>query len=208
MQDLIRYGIILGNMMDRDAKLNEESTRRANLAIRLSAIKVWNQVVVCGWAYRNDCNITLADAMKEYICSKTTEMGQKIFCQRLSRDTVGDALFTRLAIEEVMKQKEYSIDIVTSHYHSARACAIFTHIFPKHISISIRSHETWPTDVNLIRKEITSLTTFWKMFNRVRRGDIPALYSVLQSDHPFYNGSNFPKIGDLEMIIDYLKDGV
>ena len=59
--------IVLGNLMDKLGQLNKVSCSRLDLAIDIFRKNKYSFIITCGWDYRDDSNIALADAMKSYI---------------------------------------------------------------------------------------------------------------------------------------------
>jgi len=95
------YIIVLGHLMDSNGRLDKETTERVNLATKLDGLYEANRIVLCGWAYRNDVSISIAEAMKRNISLNRPDLLPKIKTQPDSRDTVGDAFFSRVALQYV-----------------------------------------------------------------------------------------------------------
>ena len=94
--------IVLSNLMDNESNLNLESENRANLAF-----KIWNKqncipkIITMGWAYRNDTNVPISKSMANYLVNKLKVPKEQILSDVLSRDTVGDAFFSRYNFEKI-----------------------------------------------------------------------------------------------------------
>jgi|GEM_PF-6742905 len=85
--------IVLANLMSAEGILNAESRARMDMAI--DAVKAGEApfLVTCGWAYREDLNLPIAYAMRDYALAAGV-LSDRIIVEKNSRDTVGDAVFT------------------------------------------------------------------------------------------------------------------
>lgn len=200
MTDSSNYTVVLANLMNKSGQLNDESRDRIDLALALEEIRQSRGLVLCGWAYRPDSELPIAEALKMYVADKRPNLLPRVFCQSMSRDTVGDAFFTRILIGGDCCNRRATIDVVTSDYHVARATEIFRFIFPSAVSINVEGSITHsPIEARNIC-EARSLTAFRKTFEGVTPGDLYAIHARLSCSHPFYNGDVYPKISDLEII--------
>ena len=130
--------IVLANEMDKDGVLNKESSLRANLAAQMARDYKIPFVITCGWAYRADSDVKIADAFKSYIV-KLGVRAEQILTEENSRDTVGDAVFTRLNLVEPLGLRKFYV--VTSNYHVPRTTKVFNFVpalypFIKFLSLS------------------------------------------------------------------------
>ena len=91
-----KLSVVLANLMSMTGELNVETAARVDLAAQLENEKESALILMCGWNYRPDCAITIADAMKNYLIENHTIDYQRIGCQRMSCDTVGDAIYSRV----------------------------------------------------------------------------------------------------------------
>jgi len=205
---MTKFCVVLANLMSESGELNAETISRIELAALLEtkAEKKFDLFIMCGWPYRSDCDIAIADAMKEYMLSRYPTLSRKIISQSLSRDTVGDAIFTRICIGELMDIKNCPLDltVVTSDYHVSRTKAIFDFVFGDKFSISVKGALGF-NHVGLEIKEAQSLSSFRNSFSDSVSGDLESIYLSLCRKHPFYNGKVFPRIGELSCVINQLK---
>lgn len=182
--------IVLANEMDENGKLNSESRLRANFAASLFEQHKIPLMITCGWAYRRDTAIPIAESFKNYLI----EMGvqnKQILSDTNSRDTVGDAFFTRLNICEPLGLK--SILVITSNYHVIRTKEIFDFVYGDKFKIRVEGIyiEISP---EILEKEEESRVAFNKTFAKTDVGNVEQIYHTLQSSHPYYNGDKYPKI--------------
>jgi len=182
--------IVLANEMDAQGVLNKESSSRADLAANLTKKLKIPYVVTCGWAYRIDTNINIADAFKDYIATLGV-IPEQIITEVNSRDTVGDAVFTRMNIVEPLGFKKFCV--VTSNYHVARTKKVFDFVYGSNFSFDVRGAEV-EFDDDVLSKELNSESAFTNTFSNVQLGDFDGIMEALKENHPFYNGKIYPKI--------------
>ena len=184
--------IVLSNLMDGESNLNLESKNRANLAF-----EIWNQqncipkLITMGWAYRNDTNVPISKAMANYLVNKLNVPKKQILSDVLSRDTVGDAFFSRYNFEKFFLKKK--IIIITSDYHEKRAHSIFKFIYGENYKIHFSVIET-DLKKSKQKNETDSLDKFNKTFNGVKSGDMNKIQNILLQNHPLYNGTINPQM--------------
>ena len=184
--------IVLSNLMDGESNLNLESKNRANLAF-----EIWNQqncipkIITMGWAYRNDTNVPISKSMANYLVNKLNVPKEQILSDVLSRDTVGDAFFSRYNFEKIFLNKK--IIIITSDYHENRAHSIFKFIYGENYKIHFNVIET-DLKKSKQKNETDSLNKFNKTFNGVKSGDMNKIQNILLQNHPLYNGTINPQM--------------
>lgn len=181
--------IVLANLMDKFGNLNDESKIRCSKAAELFQKNPNSYLITSGWAYRDDCDVTIAEAFKNHLVKIHSIEKNRIICEKNSRDTTGDAIFTRL---NIISKFDYSrIAVVTSSYHKKRAQEIFTFVYGKSAEIEIISSETnnnLPI-AKIYKKETKSLKEFRRTFYKVKEGDLISIYKRLLAQHPYYNGT-------------------
>ena len=189
--------IVLANLMSSEGELNLETKARIDSAVKLHYKLPSDVILLCGWAYRPDCPIAIADAMKSYISAQFPGLAEKIVCQRLSRDTVGDAVFARICLSELFKGiSSFTLNVITSDYHVKRTGEIFNFVFGKGSSISVIGAPGFG-DKKSATNEIQSLEAFRNTFSDATAGDLNSIYLSLMNNHPFYNGFIHPRIEDM-----------
>ena len=184
--------IVLSNLMDNESNLNLESENRANLAF-----KIWNKqncipkLITMGWAYRDDNNLPISQAMANYLIKKLKVPKEKILSDFLSRDTVGDAFFSRYSFENIFLNKK--LIIITSDYHETRANLIFKFIYGGNYKIHFNVIDT-DLKKSKQKDETNSLDKFNKTFHGIKSGDMYKIQDVLLQNHPLYNGTINPQM--------------
>ena len=182
--------IVLANLMDAQGNLNEESRARMDTAINAYQNNEAPFLVTCGWAYRSDSLITVADAMSAYAVDRGVPLSA-IITDRDSRDTVGDAFFTKR--KHAITNRWTTILVVTSRYHVERTKQIFSLIYGAEYLIEVRGAPSIDTD-QLRTSELQSIETFKSTFKGITPGDDDAILTRLRERHPFYNGLTYPRI--------------
>ncbi len=183
--------IVLGNLMNKSGLLNSESSSRMDIAIKIFYKKQAPLIVTCGWAYRNDSSIALANAMKLYAIKIRNVPSKFILTEENSRDTVGDAVFTKKHI--ALNREWNNLLVVTSDYHILRAYEIFTYVYGKNFSIKVIGADT-DNNKERIKNEKKSIQMFYDTFTGIEAGDDTLIYKRLCEQHPYYNGMVHPKL--------------
>ena len=183
--------IILGNEIDKIGKLNKESSSRMDIAIEIFHKKQVPYIITSGWAYRNDLTLTIADAMKIYAVEIGDVPSNSILTETNSRDTVGNAIFTKNNI--VKKKKWNNLLVVTSDYHTVRTYEIFNYVYGKQYSIKVIGTVT-NKKKERAKSEKKSLQAFHETFMTAKAGDDALIHKCLCENHPYYNGLIHPQI--------------
>jgi uncharacterized SAM-binding protein YcdF (DUF218 family) len=183
--------IVLANLMDAEGNLNDETRARIDVAIEAIEIGQAPLLVMCGWDYRDDSDICIADAMRRYAVEQCSVDASRVITEIASRDTVGDAVFTRRNFAATFGGPR--ILVATSHYHAARTLEIFTFVYGPSFHIDVASAGDPATHAQLT-SEARSLDAFRATFAGVKPGDTDAIFERLRERHPFYNGDVYPRV--------------
>jgi len=182
--------IVLANEMDKVGNLNLESVSRIKLACDSYFNNPSTTLITCGWNYRKDSKLFIGDVMKNYAV-KLGVPSEKIITEINSRDTVGDAFFTKL---NILKNKEWkNILVTTSDYHVDRTSTIFKFIYGTEYAIKVIGSSGFDSLERQI-SEKKSLEAFKLTFQNIIEGDEIKIYERLSTLHPFYNGVVYSKI--------------
>lgn len=183
--------VVLANLMDKHGVLNEETRSRVDLAVEALKSGCAPLLVTCGWAYRDDSDICIADAMRKYIIESHGVDAAAILTETASRDTVGDAVFT--SINLAVPRCWTRVLVVTSDYHLERSQAIFSFVYGPLVLVDTVGASL--SDKESSRKtEEESMRAFLNTFEGVAAGDGEGIYSRLRERHPFYNGDIYEEI--------------
>ena len=185
--------VVCAHLMNRMGVLNEESKGRCKIANDLMRKHKYSKVIVPGWAYRSDSQITISSRMKHYLINKFHVNQNIVFEEPRSRDTVGDAIFCRLFLNEYLDQIT-DLTIVTSDYHVKRAIKIFEFVFGDKVFVNTLDSFCTNRLSSINTNEIASFEEFKKTFSGVMPGDIKIILKRLLSNHPFYNGEKYSKV--------------
>jgi uncharacterized SAM-binding protein YcdF (DUF218 family) len=181
----VKFIIVLANEMGPTGQLNEESSARANFAVKLAVRASRATLLTPGWAYRPDSLVRIGDAMKEYILGGLDGKSLNIVSDLESKDTVGDAIYCREYIEEMGMAGSFSLDVVTSDYHCERVLKIFRFVFGELCSVTVHSVRT-SNPVSREGSEKLSTEAFNNTFAGIAAGDFKAIKQRLIESHPLY----------------------
>ena len=185
--------IVLANLIDQKGNLNDESFARMETAISAFKNKEAKFIVTTGWAYRCDSPIFIAEAMRKHALIQHGIPHESVIADIQSRDTVGDAIFTKRNL--AIPRGWFKLLVVTSQYHVERTKEIFSFIYGPKYSIEVRGSSSIDT-AHLRQMEEQSTGAFRSTFKDIASGDDSAIYLRLCEKHPFYNGqvySRFPE---------------
>ncbi|MDA7879863.1 YdcF family protein [Mariniblastus sp.] len=183
--------IVLGNLMTKKGVLNGESTARMDVAIDHFFRYSVPFLITCGWAYRDDSEIEISEAMYQYAIASEQVPANSILKANESRDTVGDAIFSKQIVTSNSSWNKFLI--VTSDYHVDRTREIFNFIYGNNYTIEVVGAITSQTPQQTA-SESKSLIAFRDTFDGILSGDDEAIYRRLGEEHPFYNGVIHPQI--------------
>ncbi|EEA03768.1 GCN5-related N-acetyltransferase [Burkholderia sp. H160] len=178
--------IVLANQMDAQGQINDETRARMDCAVALYQARRVALVVTSGWAYRNDTAISLAEAMRRYAIEAHDLDGNVVVAQNSARDTVGDAVFTKLRLALPLRWSR--VMVVTSTYHGARALEIFSFVYGPGFHVALSTAGS-PDTAALREAEARSRAAFARTFEGVAPGDDAAIVARLSTRHPLYNGT-------------------
>ena len=136
---------------------------------------------------------------EKYLIENHTIDYQRIGCQRMSRDTVGDAIYSRIYADALAGDPFQQVNVVTSSYHMDRSREIFEFVFGKNFLVTISGVPGFESD-NSSALEASSLSAFRKTFDKASPGDLTSIFYSLRNYHPYYNGEVFSQIDDLPCI--------
>ncbi len=182
--------IVLANKMDKEGNLNLESKSRVQLASSFYFTYPLISFITCGWNYRDDSDIRIGNAMKDY----AIKLGVPVECiitELNSRDTVGEAFFTK---QNILNKKEWqNVLVVTSDYHVDRSRRIFEFIYGNDYTINVTGTNGFSNSERQIAEQ-NSLKAFERTFKHAQKGNDIQILEKLSTLHPYYNGDIYSKI--------------
>ena len=143
-------------------------------------------------AYRDVFQVTISSRVKDYLVSKCGLNPSIITEEPRSRDTVGDAVFSRLSMNQYLN-KVTDIAVITSNYHASRATQIFRFVFGEDIFVNSPDSFDMGRSTSLELNEAASFESFRNTFSVVAPGNINAITERLFTHHPFCNGEKYVK---------------
>jgi uncharacterized SAM-binding protein YcdF (DUF218 family) len=182
--------VVLAHLMEKDGTLGAETRMRVDKGAHLATQTAY-KIVFLGWDYRADSSICISDAIASYVMSHHSVPSSMIIIDRNSRDTVGDAIFSKRILGGISKHRR--VMIVTSDYHVARALRIFRYVYGEDWVVDATGVPATPT-ASVLANEIRSQEAFERTFSGIHKGDDEGIFSRLVSLHPFYNGEIYMKI--------------
>lgn len=178
--------IVLANLMDAQGRLNDETRARMDCAIELYQRGDVPLIVTSGWDYRDDSDLPIALAMRRYALEERGVPERALIVETSARDTVGDAVFTKLHL--ALPRAWSRIAVVTSAYHGERSLEVFSFVYGPGFHVALRAADSADTP-ELREAEAQSLAAFQRTFEGVVAGDDVAIVERLRTRHPFYNGN-------------------
>jgi uncharacterized SAM-binding protein YcdF (DUF218 family) len=179
--------IILAHMLDREGRLNEESTKRLAKGAELYLAGGYRHIILPGGNERLEGDVPIAEMMADYLHKTYGIATKELKTETRSRDTVGDAYFAGEGL-----QPGSVLTVVTSSYHVKRAQYIFEFFLSEVAKIKTVGVEVQAPD-HVKENESKSLAQFRKHFP-TRGLTREESFEILCTRHPLYNGDIFPRI--------------
>ena len=180
---MINAILVLGHLMDSSGRLSEQSLSRCVRAAELAKEKEPFFVFSSGAAYRPDSQLALGDVVQSQLKALIDPKSAKFLSDTSSRDTVGDAFFTKSNL--VLPNGINRLDVVTSLFHAHRAKEIFWFVFGDALEVKIYTDQDQGTPEQR-EHELRSLAQFRRSFSTVGAGDHEGIRGILMSNHPLY----------------------
>ncbi|MBS3090600.1 YdcF family protein [Candidatus Pacearchaeota archaeon] len=173
--------IVLSHKIDKRGRLSEEYKKRLDKGIELVVRKKAEYIILCGEKADKD--------VKKYVIDKGIQ-ADKILFQTTSKDTIGEAFFTK---KQILIQKNLrNIIVVSSGYHIRyRAGLIFDFILGKNFNIEyvgVRSSKL--NNVKVIEDQMNSLVAFLKSWGDISAGDDEEIEKTILKNHDLYKNQD------------------
>ena len=181
--------IILGGGINRDGTLWQITINRLEKGIELFKKGASENIVVSGkYGFMEDYIpiITEAKAMCRYLEKKAIPK-EKIILEEESKDTLGNAFFTKTNILEPRKWQ--TIIVITSEFHIPRTKYIFKKILGEKYKINFVKASSGFSDHKLrelIIKEQKLLNLIKQWLDKIPDGDDKSIEKFLYTKHPAY----------------------
>ena len=183
--------IVLAHEMDAEGICDEETQKRLDKAADLFLTHDAQAIILMGWAYLSDTECTLSESMANYLQKQHAISQKYLHLDNDSRDTVGDAYFSKVKFYHLMKN--HKICVVTSDYHLERAKIIFEFVYGDDFCCDFVGTCSEKAKTQQ-RKEQESIKQFQKTFENLPIGDNAAIFERMRTAHSCYNGVKYPKI--------------
>jgi len=181
--------IILGGGINPDGSLREITIDRIKKGIKLFRRNITDWIIASG-AYGFMENyvppITEAKAMAKYLENNGVPK-EKIILEEKSKDTIGNAYFTKVNVLE--PRKWYNPIVVTSNFHIPRTRYIFKKVLGKKYNVSfVKVTSKLPRDllerIRIKEQKVLNLLKRWT--KEIEDGDDKSLKKFLYTEHPAY----------------------
>lgn len=175
--------ILLSNDFDENLRLNKISKTRANFLYSL--YKEGDIIFTLGWKGKFS-NKNISDELKEYLIDEFEIPCNFIVSIKESKDTVGDAFFSRLHLQKISFNYQ-RIKIITSDWHLSRTKEIFNSIIPNKRLDFYGIH----TEGENKKKEEESLKKFKETFHGIDFSNLKSVRERIMNKHPLYKNDEF-----------------
>lgn len=178
-------------MMESDGILNADSKSRLAEAVQAYNKGLAPVMLTSGWDCNGSTSEPISDVMRQYAIDEHNIPAANIFADPNSRDTAGDAYFTKTNFAEPRQWRK--ILLISAAYHIERAHIFFQHIYGEDILIDTRQAPDTSTEAQK-ENEQRSITAFKRTFGDVPTGDSDKVLECLRHKHPYYNGEIYSRI--------------
>jgi len=170
--------ILLSNDFDENLRLNKISKTRANF---MYSLYTDGDIIFTLGGKGKFSNKNISDELKEYLINKFEIPCNSIISIKESKDTVGDAFFSRLQLQKISFNYK-KIKIITSDWHLSRTKEIFNTIIPNK---RLEFYGVY-TEGYIKKKEEESLEKFKETFLGVDFSNLISLRERIMNKHPLY----------------------
>jgi uncharacterized SAM-binding protein YcdF (DUF218 family) len=169
--------IILSHRRENNDDLSEECKKRIEKGIKLVLFKKAKNIILC--------SEMATKSLKDYLEKKGIKK-KNIFLQQKSKDTIGEAFFTKRDV--LLPNNWKNIYVISSDYHIRyRATFIFDFVLGVNFNIdylTIKSDKI--KDINVFSDQIRSLYLFIKLIRGIDPGDDKFLKKRIFESHKLY----------------------
>jgi len=127
--------------------------------------------------------LALGDVIQRQLKVLIDPESTKFISDTNSRDTVGDAFFSKYNL--AVPNKVEHLFVVTSLFHGIRSREIFGFVYGDALEVEVLTDQDQGTDEQRMH-ELASLLEFQKSISGLRPGDDRVIKSVLMANHPLY----------------------
>ena len=182
----IKISLCLSHKLESNANLSNDSHLRLKKTSEIFFHKNCDFLMTTGWKYENKFEHSLAGYMAIAANEKFGVPLKKILKEERSKDTVGEAVFSKLLISELFPDLGLELFVITSDWHLKRAQEIFEFIYAdENINLSF---ETIPGGELEAAEEVNniSLELFRSMMTNCKAGNTIMALDVLKKRHKLY----------------------
>lgn len=179
--------ICLSHQIHKDLTLSFDALKRIK-----KTSEVYNEIkasffVTTGWKYDSHLNEPMCKIMSKYAINILNIDRKNIIEISEAKDTVGEALFLKVAIKK-LNLKINEMHIITSDWHLERSKEIFDFIFGGKDDPKLFYYEIKGDSKERKKEEINqSILKFRRLKDTCIPGDIKNIYKEVIKTHPMYN---------------------
>ena len=178
--------VVLGNRLN-SKDIHDHLRGRVELGISLFREFDDEHLVMTGGQTNPNVNITESEVMREYAVESGIDLSN-ILIEPRGKDTIGNAYFSRQAIEQNLNTS--TVRLATSCYHVARAIYIFEYCFGDGYDIS--APDCYDSNVPTEKlDEDKSISLNRQFFSWIKPGDLAAIRDRMVEEHDLYKASDF-----------------
>jgi len=183
----LKICICLSHELSAEGVLSFDSHLRISKASEVFKEKECDLLITTGWKNHKLLDQSVSEFMANEAINKFNIPEEKIIKESKPKDTVGEAVYTKLRIYKDFAFERLIIYIVTSDWHVSRAEEIFNFVYADNntkldfIEIMGSKEES----INEIDKD--SISEFRSLISDCTPGDINKIYQSMKKDHKLYS---------------------
>ena len=173
--------IVLGNKLKTE-KIHKELKRRVDKGVKVFRDINADYLILSG-GFTTSPSFSEAEVMQKYAIEKKHVKPEKILLEQISKDTIGNAYFTRKKIIDEKKYDLTPIYIVSSCYHMKRTKFIFKNVYGNDCKLKFKC--SFICSLKAKKEEKKKMKQAKKFFKGIQCGDMEEVGKRLFSS-PLY----------------------
>ena len=183
---ILKICLCLSHKITEEGVLSNDAKSRIETASKIFKSEECNFFITTGWRNHKKLKFSIADFMAKEANLKFKIPSKKIIKETKAKDTVGEALFTKLLIHRNFNFEELIIHIVTSDWHQMRAMEIFNFIYAEENTELVFTAIKGSEEEANKEVENNSIKKFRKLITNCKPGDTKEIYKLLNKEHKLY----------------------
>ena len=182
----LQISLCLSHDVNELGILSKDSLARIRKASEIFVKKKCDFMITTGWKSKNYKVSSLANIMADKAIKNFDIPKSKIYKEENCKDTVGEAIFSKILIYENFKFSSLDLHIISSDWHIKRVEEIFKFFYIedniKSIFYTIKGQE----DQALKEQKNVSIEKFRSMMSHCEPGNTLSALEILQKKHKLY----------------------